>query len=368
MTTPAREQQLEQWLRRQQPPPGASAPTDACVDAETAAAWVDGALPPSVVSPMQAHVAGCARCQTLLRTLVDLPAEPFETGAAPPVHAWWRSWLAWAAPLGAAAVAVLALAVWLRVPAPVEQATERRESSIERARQGAGAQPNEVLGAVAAAPGSAMPAPSGNSTQTAPPSAPAASEAPPQRARLAEATSAPEERSAAKAAVAAPAAAADAMNRVASTDAERAAPPPAPAPPPPAAARAAAPASAALGLAADTSRSFTLTAPTGDARWRVSGSRVERSADGGQTWTNAALPGTVTLAAGSAVSPTTCWLVGASGAVLVTTDGTTWHRVAFVESVDLTGVLASSAVSATVEAADGRRFLTRDSGQTWERQ
>ena len=341
MTTPAREQQLEQWLRRQQPPPGASAPTDACVDAETAAAWVDGALPPAVVSPLQAHVAGCARCQTLLRTLVDLPAEPFETGAAPPVHAWWRSWLAWAAPLGAAAVAVLALAVWLRVPAPVEEATERRESSIERARQGAGAQPNEVFGAVAAAPGSAMPAPSGNNARTAPPSAPAASEAPPQRARLAEATSAPEELSAAKAAVDAPAAAADAMNRVAS---------------------------AALGLAADTGRSFTLTAPTGDTRWRVSGSRVERSADGGQTWTNAALPGIFSLAAGSAVSPTTCWLVGATGVVLVTTDGTTWRRVAFVESVDLTGVLASSATSATVEAADGRRFLTRDSGQTWERQ
>ncbi len=369
MTTPAREQQLEQWLRRQQAPPGASAPTDACVDAETAAAWVDGALAPAELSPLQSHVAGCARCQTLLRTLVDLPAEPATTTSVLPAHAWWRSWLAWAAPLGAAAVAVLALAVWLRVPAPVERATtERPEPSVEEARQGAGARPSEVLGAVAAAPGSAMPAPSGPSARTAPPpSPPAASEPPHERARLAEAPPAPAEIPAAKAAEAAPAAAADAMNGVTSTDAARDAARPAPAPPPAAAARAAAPASAVLGLAAEASRSFTLIARTGDARWRVSGSRVERSTDGGGTWTIAALPGTFALTAGMAVSPSTCWLVGTSGVVLVTTDGTTWRRAAFVESVDLTGVVASDAAFATVEAADGRRFLTRDGGQTWDR-
>ena len=369
MTTPAREEQLEQWLRRQQAPPVTSAPTDACVDAETAAAWVDGALPPAVVSPLQAHVAGCARCQTLMRTLVDLPAEPATTTSVLPAHAWWRSWLAWAAPLGAAAVAVLALAVWLRVPAPVQRVTiERREASVEKAQQGAGARPTEALGSLTAPPGPAMLAPSGNNAQaTQPPSSPAASEPPSRRARLAEAPPAPAEIPAARAAEAAPAAAADALNRVTSTDAARDAARPAPAPPPAAAARAAAPASAVLGLAAEASRSFTLIARTGDARWRVSGSRVERSTDGGETWTNAALPGTFTLAAGAAVSPTTCWLVGRSGVVLVTTDGTTWRRVAFVESVDLIGVVASDAAFATVEAADGRRFLTRDGGQTWER-
>jgi photosystem II stability/assembly factor-like uncharacterized protein len=60
-----------------------------------------------------------------------------------------------------------------------------------------------------------------------------------------------------------------------------------------------------------------------------------------------------------------CWLVGARGLVLLTTDAVRWRRMAFPESVDLVAVQATDASHATVTAADGRRFSTSDGGATW---
>jgi photosystem II stability/assembly factor-like uncharacterized protein len=52
--------------------------------------------------------------------------------------------------------------------------------------------------------------------------------------------------------------------------------------------------------------------------------------------------------------------------VLRTTDGgRSWRRVPFPEAVDLVAVVGTSALSATVRLADGRRFATTDGGQTW---
>jgi hypothetical protein len=101
-------------------------------------------------------------------------------------------------------------------------------------------------------------------------------------------------------------------------------------------------------------------------RWRiVAGTNVERSTDGGITWQAQSTGAAVRLTAGAAPSPTTCWLVGAGGVVLVSQDGQAWQRVAFPEAIDLTAILATDGSNATVMAADGRAFSTTDGGKTW---
>ena len=69
--------------------------------------------------------------------------------------------------------------------------------------------------------------------------------------------------------------------------------------------------------------------------------------------------------AGVAPSRNVCWLVGANGVVLLTTDGQTWRRLAFPELTGLSAVTAADAISATVRTADGREFVTKDAGITW---
>ena len=71
------------------------------------------------------------------------------------------------------------------------------------------------------------------------------------------------------------------------------------------------------------------------------------------------------LLAGSATSPTNCWLVGRDGVVLVTNDG--GPSAGFLpEVVHLTGVTAMDVMRATVTAIDGRKFSTSDGGLTWK--
>jgi photosystem II stability/assembly factor-like uncharacterized protein len=97
------------------------------------------------------------------------------------------------------------------------------------------------------------------------------------------------------------------------------------------------------------------------------GGGVQRSADGGATWQTEVTGATDTLTAGSSPSPSVCWLIGPSGTVLLSTDGRSWRRRPFPESVDLRSVTASDSDNATVTTADGRVFVTTDGGQTWAR-
>ena len=90
----------------------ASAPSDACLDAETAAAWADGALSDVDRRRVEGHAASCARCQALVAALV-------RTSPAPVRSSWFRlPRIAWLAPLTAAAAALI---VWAIVPAPAEK-------------------------------------------------------------------------------------------------------------------------------------------------------------------------------------------------------------------------------------------------------
>jgi photosystem II stability/assembly factor-like uncharacterized protein len=111
---------------------------------------------------------------------------------------------------------------------------------------------------------------------------------------------------------------------------------------------------------------LSIQAPNQDVRWRiVAGAVVERSTNGGISWQTQSTGTPVQLVAGFAPSTTVCWLVGPGGVVLLSTNGQSWQRVAFPEAIDLTAILATDASSATVTAADGRRFSTTDGGETW---
>jgi hypothetical protein len=109
-------------------------------------------------------------------------------------------------------------------------------------------------------------------------------------------------------------------------------------------------------------------------RWRLhaggpteppSISAVERSKDGGASWERVQVPATPLLSAGSAPTNTICWLVGRAGAVLLSTDGTTFRQVTKPTEADLISVRALDARRATVRTNDGRTFTTTDGGLTW---
>ena len=78
-----------------------------CIDAETLAAWCDGALPRSERSFVEAHAARCARCQDMLAVMAR--TAPVDIGRA----AWsLRQWVMMLAP---AATATAAVALWFAV-------------------------------------------------------------------------------------------------------------------------------------------------------------------------------------------------------------------------------------------------------------
>jgi hypothetical protein len=116
------EREQDDWLGRTLRQTPASAP-DACLDAETLAAWSDGGLSATAVAVVELHASNCSRCTAVLAEMVRIaPA-----ASATPVWTLARIFR-WAAPLAAAAAA---LAIWVAVPhrpiAPVEQARAARD-------------------------------------------------------------------------------------------------------------------------------------------------------------------------------------------------------------------------------------------------
>jgi photosystem II stability/assembly factor-like uncharacterized protein len=111
---------------------------------------------------------------------------------------------------------------------------------------------------------------------------------------------------------------------------------------------------------------FLVASPDPRVQWRVLGTMVERSTDGGVTWQKQSTGVPANLVAGASPAPAVCWLVGRRGVVLLSTDGETWRRIDFPETtLDLVRVTARDGEAATVTAADGRSFRTADGGRTW---
>jgi len=111
-----------------------------------------------------------------------------------------------------------------------------------------------------------------------------------------------------------------------------------------------------------------IASPDPDSQWRIVGGAVEHTNDGGATWQAQAVGVDVPVRAGAAPAARVCWLVGARGLVMLTTDAADWRRIAFPEPVDLVAIEATDGSHATVTDATGRRFTTTDGGKTWTRQ
>jgi len=154
-----RDTHLDQWLQRANA--GADVVvTASCLDAETAAAWVEGGLTGHALARAEAHTANCPRCQALLRTLSELqPAAAREAGepTGARVLSWWAGWRTWLLPLGAAATLMVAVLVWTRTPAPV--VAPGAADTIDSARIAAVTQPpsdDRQLNPTSAASGSPL--------------------------------------------------------------------------------------------------------------------------------------------------------------------------------------------------------------------
>jgi hypothetical protein len=103
-------------------------------------------------------------------------------------------------------------------------------------------------------------------------------------------------------------------------------------------------------------------------RWRIAGPGVvERSLDTGLSWERLDTGTRTALAAGSCPSASVCWVVGRSGAVLLTTDARAWRRTSPPSSEDLIAVEASDAKTAVVRSAQGQAYQTTDGGASWTR-
>ena len=306
-----------------------------CLDAETLAAWMDGGLTGAALAEVQAHVAGCDRCQMLLgamgRTRAAVPSSLQER--AP------RRWLAWAVPLAAAATAI---AVWVAIPeqrsappvVPVTTSPSRTE------------QPATQVPPVAQPP--AAPAPPGIVRPQIP-----ATSAPTSPARQDEAPvpSTPE------------------AERLQKTDALT---PSAPATNAPQKQESQADAQAAPAAAAAPSSSQSAEVRQRASRAVIAGNIAVNALAGatigmlcGPKWTSAPADATGRMTAGSSPSATVCWVVGRGGLIRRSTDGQSWEPIPFPDMTDLSGVQASDARAATVTTASGRSFSTSDGGRTW---
>ena len=305
---------------------------EACVDAETLAAWAEGGLSGPALELIQAHVADCGRCQTLVGTFARVDTI---VPMSAPAHAPRRV-AAWFVPLGAAAAAVVAVGLWIVVPRD-QGSRDSRDAGLSQAAQ----KPNQTD----AGPTASSPQASAPTVAAAPPLEPDLAHVPGGAASALDATaSAPvearelarkEEVSSAFATGAlakndrAATDQAGAQTEEARRDASRveskarstAVPVTTPAPAAPAALTATAPAAArerALGQVREVDRladaagvaGIEIVSPDPAVRWRIVGSVLTRSVDGGSRWEMVPTGVTTDLTAGSAPSASVCWVVG----------------------------------------------------------
>jgi hypothetical protein len=382
--------------------PSEHAAGDACLDAETLAAWAEGTVSGEAAAAIETHLADCARCQSMMAAFAR--SEPAgiaaagRAGTATPgavIPFRPRSPIRWLVPVaaGAAAASLLIWTAWPRSSGPItpaEQTMAKAESNLEPA-------PTPMTG---------------RTEPVAPQPGPPATLASPK----------PRQETAADARMSRklePAAAPTTPPKFAATPPARlpagaAVPPPTPVAP--VSARGAVvrtdtpPVSQTVGadfiqtlpksdrnalnflvflpgtveFRALDARSSTVTGlgrggaaggrsaaaaervATPTILWRVLPSgEVGKSIDGGKSWNPIVIDPPAWITNGAAPSPVVCWLVGRGGTVLLSTDGTRFTRVTFPQTVDLRSVAAIDANQATVTTADGRVFTTSDGGKTW---
>jgi hypothetical protein len=326
-----------------------------CPDAGVLAAFVEGGLTATEQSSLDAHIVSCGRCQEALAVLSQgLPPQDEEAIATP--ETGWFTWvtrprLRWLVPISAAATVAAVFFASRPLIAPEGEVVPASE--VTRMAQ-APAPPAELPGAAVEPSPAKSAAMSGKSEFASPPER--------QETAMALAEKPPSPKVASDALADAPMAgerardkkpvepAAEMMAARVASEEKRT---------PPAAATRRNARNLEAGLT-------TVSAPGGTVLWMFgAGGRLSRSGDAGATWHEQSSGVTVDLKAGAAPSPATCWIVGAAGTVLLTTDGERWERRPFPLAVDLAAVEASSARAAAITTRDGRRFETLDAGLTW---
>jgi hypothetical protein len=338
-----RDQIIEQALKHELRAADTAPVTDACLDHESFAAWIDGGLDAPGVAAAEAHVSSCARCRRLLATMSR--TEPVAAASGSQGIRLWRWWLA---PLAAGAAAVT---LWMVVP----------QQSVQPLPQGAAVPTVSADRDVARA----EPAPK---SQAPPPAAPPDTlkrNVPEAKEKFADATLDKTQLGAAVGArEQAPKKEADdradskLTAEIARSEARAPVAPVAPVAP-------------ALSLQKRMRQmaSIEIVSPEPSRRWRTRAEgTIERSADGGRTWTPVHALVEQEMTAGSSPAPNVCWIVGRRGLVLITVDGATFVRLPFPAVVDLVGVTATDGRHATVTTVDGRTFQTTDTGRTWRQQ
>ena len=367
---------------------GSARPAGACLDAETVAAWADGSLTEPARAAVELHTADCERCLAMVAA--------FAKTAPPPVEVQRSTWfsLRWLVPV---TTAIVVVGVWALL-----------QTRPEESRQVAPNAP-PAIDAIATAPATSPPPQQerGSAAQTRPaPASEAKNAAPTLAARSRQAAGGPrrdEAREKNELQKRLPdGVITQSQTTTASATPAVVAPPNVPQPPAAASPPAVAPplpsqreavsnpapfVSAAAGRGGGGAvggirAPLVIQSPDPNVRWRlasppmnitidgVSVSSIERSTDAGRTWTPQE-PGVAgnMLLAGASPAPNVCWLVGRQGAVLLTTDGTSWRRIEFPEpKVDLVAVTARDALSAAVTTADRRVYQTDDGGKTWRLQ
>jgi hypothetical protein len=367
-----RDRTLEQALKHELGASG-TPDRDACLDAETLGAWADGGLDRAQMTAVELHVSTCARCLAIAAATAR--SVPVASGAeAAGGFFRWRWWLA---PVAATAAAVT---LWIVVPGQRDIGVAPPSGGTPATEALARPQPR---GEAPAEPSPAKPAeePTASVDQATRANTPAIARAE-RRERQADAAENKnaenknkEERLAAKKDQDAPkllqdtnagAVATTVAPVTAPAPATAAAPAPAPAPAPPPSARASA-SPALQKLQGFAFAPIQIVSPDPSRRWRIANGAIERSDDGGASWTVVRPLAGDAITGGTAPAPSICWLIGSGGLVMVTADGLTFARVPLPERVDLTAVTATDARTAIVTTADGRRFRTGDAGRTWQR-
>jgi hypothetical protein len=294
----ASEREQVEWLQRllrrraaAEPPATASG---SCLDAQTLAAWADGGLNRQELAAAEMHASSCARCLALLAA-IERTAPPLAERS--PSRLLFR----WLVPLAGAAAAV---ALWVAIPEQQAIPVARESASTAAADpEPVPTPPAEERGLQAVPQPPAVPPPN-----VAPQPVPRArADAPPQPSARSETLS----------------------ESVANAPSAESPAPPAAAPAPPASFDTFADTGAAA-QRRSLSKAAPLEAMSPDPliRWRVvSGTQIDRSTNGGETWIRTATP-------------------APAGMTLV-------------------GITAVDALNATVRTAEGRAFSTTDGGITW---
>jgi hypothetical protein len=369
-----------------------------CPDAGLLAAFVEGDLTADEQSALDTHIAACGRCQEALAVLAHDVPEVEEAIVAAPASGWFtwvtRPRLRWLVPISAAATVAVVIFATRPLIAPEGQVPGTEVARMAQTPSTPAAVPEAELDALRERP---APVPEKNESAGAGRRDEAAKALVGQPAASKVASDAiadaPPARQSSRDKQPAEPAAEMMAARMASKEKPAPAAAPAAAPPPGAGGQLAVPPRvASVPVAADEARKqaaaepyraipvgaatkdarnleagpLIVPAPGGTVLWRLgAGGRISRSSDAGATWHEQVSGVTSDLLAGAAPSPVACWIVGAAGTVLLTTDGERWERRLFPEAVDLVAVAASSSRTAVVTARGGRRFETFDAGVTW---